>query len=150
MCLGTTEWWPESLPVWKPKCQWSPCYQAPASKLQATVWRPFENQYGKSYRALSQLYHDLLWFPNPCYEGMDGRSLGTFTHLHLEDSFQESVLPFCHVGPDDWTQSVRLGSKCLTLQSHLPSLLSHKIHYEILSVIQPAMFQTHLLFLNLI
>lgn len=39
----------------------------------------------------------------------------------LENILQESILPFHHVGPGDWTQVVRLGSKCLYLPSHLPS-----------------------------
>lgn len=40
-----------------------------------------------------------------------------------EDKFQESVLSFNCVGPGDQTQVVKLGDKCLYLQSYFTSPL---------------------------
>lgn len=39
--------------------------------------------------------------------------------VHIEDSLQESVVIFCHVGPGDATQVIRLSGKHLYLLWHL-------------------------------
>lgn len=44
--------------------------------------------------------------------------------LRSEDTLQESLLSFHHMGPGDWTQIIRLGSRTLPTYPSLPGICS--------------------------
>lgn len=128
MCLGTTERCPRSLPIGKPKCQWShwPVNSRLLYKghLKSSVENLTEHHSNSTHNLLS-----LPWpFPSTVAKSLLGRVEWQITgNLHASafrgqfSGISSSLLPD---GPGDWTQLVRLGSKCLNPQSHLPSLLN--------------------------